>query len=307
MNDGRSRGPRQRTTIDGRQLALSNLDKVLYPAAAFTKGDVIDYYRAVAPALLPHLRGRPLTVKRFPDGVEGKAFFEKRSPAHRPDWVRTITVRSERSGAIDYTLVEDTATLLWLAHLAALELHTPLAREPDLTRPTALVFDLDPGAPATIIDCCRVALWLCGAFDQLSVASFAKTSGAKGIQVYVPLSGEVSYDDTKRFARDIARLLERAQPGLVVSRMTRALRAGKVLIDWSQNDEHKTTVCAYSLRATELPTVSTPLRWDEVRAALAAGDARSLRFAAPELPARLERHGDLFAEVLTRVQTLPSI
>jgi bifunctional non-homologous end joining protein LigD len=295
-----------RAEVEGRELTLSNLAKVLYPAEDFTKRDVIDYYAAVAPVLLPHLQGRALTVTRYPDGVDGKAFFQKQSPAHRPSWVRTVPVPSERRKVIDFTLADDLPTLVWLANLAALELHAPLARAPALGRPTAVVFDLDPGPPATIVECCQVALWLHGMFERLGLASFAKTSGSKGLQVYVPLNSDVTYAQTKSFAREVAILVEQAEPALAVSRMTKALRAGKVLIDWSQNDEHKTTVCVYSLRAREHPTVSTPLEWDELRATLKSADPGGLSFDAAAVLGRVSEHGDLFAPVLSLVQALPA-
>ena len=298
---------RARTDIDGRELVLSNLDKVLYPAVGFTKRDVIDFYAAVAPVLLMHLRDRPLTVTRFPDGVDGKAFFQKQSPAHRPAWVATVAVPSERRKRIDFTLAQDLATLVWLANLAALELHVPLARAPALERPTAVVFDLDPGPPAGVVECCRVALWLHGMFERLGLVSFVKTSGSKGLQVYVPLNSAVAYAQTKAFARHVAQMIEQAEPELAVSRMTKALRAGKVLIDWSQNDEHKTTVCVYSLRARERPTVSTPLEWDELRATLRKPDAAALSFDAATVRERVRERGDLFAPMLSLVQTLPAI
>ena len=301
-----SGGAGDRKTADGRP-PLTNPDKVLYPATGLTKRQVVDYYSAVAPALLPHLRDRPLTVKRYPDGVDGKAFFQKSSPSHRPAWVRTVAVPSERRAVIDYTVVDDLETLLWVANLAALELHVPLALASDLAHPGAVVFDLDPGPPATIVECCRVALLLHGTFERLGLASFAKTSGSKGMQVYVPLAGDAGYAETKRFSSGLAQLLERAQPDLVVSRMTRSLRDGKVLIDWSQNDEHKTTVCVYSLRATPRPTVSAPVAWDEVSATLDSGDPRSLSFEYDEVLERVARLGDLFAPVLALRQTLPVV
>jgi len=300
-------GPRVRAQIDGRELALSNLDKVLYPASAFSKRDVIDYYVAVAPVLLAHLRGRPLTVIRYPDGVDGKAFFQKQSPAHRPAWVATVSVPSERRRQIDFTLADDLPTLVWLANLAALELHVPLACVPALGRPTAVVFDLDPGPPAGILECCQVALWLQGTFERLGLESFVKTSGSKGLQVYLPLGGEAGFDQTKTFAREVALLVERAEPSLAVSRMTKTLRAGKVLIDWSQNDQHKTTVCAYSLRAREHPTVSTPLAWEEVRDALKQAEPGALSFDATAVLERVRERGDLFVPVLTLHQALPAI
>jgi bifunctional non-homologous end joining protein LigD len=294
-------------TVDGRELKLSNLDKTMYPSVGFGKGDVIDYYAAIAPALLAHLDGRALTVTRWPDGVGGKSFFQKQSPAHRPDWVATARVRT-RSKPIDYTLARDLPTLVWLANLAALELHVPLHRAQAMTRPTALVFDLDPGPPATVVQCCHVALALRGMFERVGVESLCKTSGSKGLQVYVPLNREdVTYEQSKPFARAVAQLLEQAEPELVVSRMTRARRAGRVLIDWSQNDVNKTTVCAYSLRANERPTVSTPLRWSEVRAALDAQDPTMLVFEAARVLARVAEEGDLFAPVLSLVQELPKI
>jgi bifunctional non-homologous end joining protein LigD len=292
-------------TVDGRDLKLSNLDKVIYPQTGFSKGDLIAYYAAIAPVMLGHLAGRPLTVTRWPDGVDAKSFFQKQAPAHRPEWVRTATVASA-SKPIDYTLADHLPTLVWLANLAAIELHVPLARADAIERPTALVFDLDPGAPATIVECCEVALQLQGMFEQLGLESYAKTSGSKGLQVYVPLnSAKVTYERTKPFAKAVAELLESAEPELVVSRMTKARRTGKVLIDWSQNDAKKTTVCAYSLRATERPTASTPFEWDEVRAGRDSGDPASLAFEAAQVLERVAERGDLFAPVLSLVQELP--
>ncbi len=293
-------------TVDGRELKLSNLRKVLYPQSGFSKRDVIDYYAAVAPVLIPHLRDRPLTVKRWPDGVEGKAFFQKQAPAHRPDWVQTVTVPAERK-PIDYLLAQDLPTLVWLANLAALELHTPLARAGAIEQPTTLVFDLDPGKPATIVECCGVALALRGLFETLGLECFAKTSGKKGLQLYLPLnSGPVTFDDSKAFAKTVAELLERADPDLVVSSMSKARRTGKVLIDWSQNDHRKTTVCAYSLRARPRPTVSTPVEWAEVSATLDSRDPNALAFEASGVLERVAERGDLFAPVLSLVQKLPA-
>jgi bifunctional non-homologous end joining protein LigD len=295
------------TTVDGRELKLSNLDKPLYPEAGFKKRDVIDFYATIASTVGAHLQDRALTVKRWPDGVEGKAFFQKQAPAHRPDWVRTVTLASEKK-PIDYLLAEDRATIVWLANLAALELHVPLARAEAPERPTALVFDLDPGAPATALECCRIALTLQGMFEQLGLQSFVKTSGKKGLQLYVPLNDrKVTFEQTKPFAKAVAELLEQSEPELIVSRQTKAQRGGKVLIDWSQNDRNKTTVCAYSLRACERPTVSTPLEWDEVRAALDAGNAHALSFEAGAVRERIAERGDLFAPVLSLAQKLPSL
>jgi len=305
---GERRAGKVSARAGGRELTLSNLDKVLYPATRFTKWQVIEYYAQVAPVLLGHLAGRPLTVTRYPDGVDGKAFFEKQSPAHRPAWVRTVAVPSERRRTIDFTVVDELPTLVWLANLAALELHVPMHRAPALDRPTAVVFDLDPGPPATIVECCRVALWLAGAFEALGLRSFPKTSGSKGLQVYVPLAaGSAGYEQTKGFALGVAQLVEQAEPELAVSRMSKALRTGKVLIDYSQNDQHKTTVSVYSLRARERPTVSTPLEWDELRAALRSGDPGELSFDAAAVLARVAERGDLFAPVLSLPQTLPAL
>jgi bifunctional non-homologous end joining protein LigD len=294
--------------VDGREVKLSNPDKVLYPEADFTKRDLVDYYVAIAPVLLPHLEGRPLTLKRYPDGVQAGHFFEKQAPSHRPQWVQTVSVPSERRKRIDFVLAQDLPTLVWLANLADLELHTQLHRGDALARPTMLVFDLDPGPPAMIVECCRVALWLQGMFDGLRMQSFAKTSGNKGLQVYVPLNTEgVTYDQTKTFAKAVAELLEQEEPELVVSRMTKTLRKGKVFVDWSQNDQHKTTVCVYSLRAREQPTVSTPVSWDEVAAAAESGKPERLVFDWRQVLERVADRGDLFAPVLSLVQQLPAL
>ncbi len=294
-------------SLDGRELKLSNLEKVLYPQASFTKRDVIDFYWGIAPVLLAHLHGRTLTVTRWPDGVQGKSFFQKQAPAHRPEWVQTARIEHQRK-PVDYVLAQDLPTLIWLANLAALELHTPMARAQAIERPTMLVFDLDPGEPATIIECCRVGMRLHDMFENLGLQSFAKTSGSKGLQLYVPLNTPgTSYEHTKPFAKAVAELLEEDQPELIVSRMTKSRRGGKVLIDWSQNDRRKTTVCAYSLRARERPTVSTPLEWEEVRAALDSGDPGELVFEAGAVLERVRERGDLFAPVLSLVQELPSL
>jgi bifunctional non-homologous end joining protein LigD len=293
--------------VHGRTLRLSNREKVLYPDAGFTKGQMIDYYAAVAPVLLAHLAGHPLTLKRYPDGVQGESFYEKRCPEHRPEWVQTAAVWSERlKEQIDYCLVEDLPTLLWAANLAAIELHTSLSTARDADAPTALVFDLDPGAPAGQRECCRVAVWIMELLDSLGLQTLAKTSGAKGMQVYAPLNTPVSYAQTKPFAHAVARVLEKEHPKLVLSSMRKRLRAGKVLVDWSQNDPHKTTVGVYSLRARERPTISTPLTWAEVERA--ARRRRSELSAEPKaLLRRVERHGDLFAPLLDLTQTLPDL
>ena len=292
--------------VEGRRLSLSNLDKVFYPATGFTKGQVIDYYTRIAPVLLPHLRGRHLTLKRFPDGVDGQFFYEKQCPRHRPDWVRTARVPIRTDGrSIDYCMVEDLATVVWLANLADLELHTPLAHADAPAAPTMLAFDLDPGPPATIVECAEVACRLREAFDHFGLVAFPKTSGSKGMQLYVPLNTPTEYRATKPFAHGIAQVLERRDPALVVSEMRKDLRPGKVFIDWSQNDEHKTTVCVYSLRARERPTVSTPVTWEEVEAVLRSRDPDELAFTSDEVLARVAEHGDCFAPVLELEQELP--
>jgi bifunctional non-homologous end joining protein LigD len=295
---------RLEVTVGETTLSLSNLDKLMYPRAGFTKGHVIDYYTRIAPVLLPHLRARPLTLKRYPNGVEQKFFYEKRCPSHRPDWVRTTPVWSGRNeGDIDFCLCEDLQTVVWLANLADLELHTPLARAPDMEHPTLIAFDLDPGPPATIVECARVALALREAFDHLGLQAFPKTSGSKGMQVYLPLNTPVTYADTREFSHGLARLLERRDPDLVVADMKKSLRAGKVFVDWSQNERHKTTVNVYSLRAMDRPTVSTPLSWDEVEEIARTGVG--LAFTSDEVLARVAEQGDLFAPVQTLEQTLP--
>jgi bifunctional non-homologous end joining protein LigD len=292
--------------VEGREIKVSNLDKVLYPQAGFAKRDVIAFYNDIAPFLLPHLEGRPLTLKRYPNGVDAAYFYEKQAPSHRPEWVHTARVPTG-SKTIEFVVCDDRPTLVWLANLADLELHTSLARAEDVRRPTALAFDLDPGEPATIVECCRVGLLLEGMFRGLGLQSFPKTSGSKGLQVYVPLNGATSYDVTKGFAKAVAELLEREEPKLVVSRQTKTLRRGKILVDWSQNDEHKTTVNVYSLRARERPTVSTPLTWDEVRDGARHGDPERLVFDADAVRARVAEHGDLFAPVVSLVQQLPAV
>jgi bifunctional non-homologous end joining protein LigD len=291
--------------VAGRQLKLSNLDKIFYPAVGFTKAQVIDYYTRVAPALLPHMAGRPLTLKRYPDGVDGQFFYEKKCPSHRPEWFRTASVWSGRNKEnIDYCVVDDLPSLVWVANMASLELHTSLARAEDVHQPTMVVFDLDPGAPATIKECCGVGLQLRDLFAELKLKCVAKTSGSKGLQVYVPVNNPVTYDETKALALAVAQELERKNPKLVLSRMSKDLRKGKVFVDWSQNDDHKTTVCVYSLRARERPTVSAPVSWDEVEAHH-RGRRKDLSFTAGEVLARLERDGDLFAPALKLKQRLP--
>jgi bifunctional non-homologous end joining protein LigD len=288
--------------IDGRELRLTNWGKVLYPRAGFTKGQLIAYYAQIAPVALPHLRDRALTLKRYPDGVEGEFFYEKQAPSHRPEWVSTAVL-----GDVRYVLAQDRATLVWLGNLADLELHTSLALAHDPERPTLLAFDLDPGPPAGLMECCEVALVLRGLFEQLGLQARAKTSGAKGMQVYVPLDGASTYAQTKAFARRVAVALERRLPDLTTARMARELRAGRVFIDWSQNDRHKTTVSVYSPRARELPSVSTPLRWEEVERCRDSRDPTLLAFDPAQVLERVRTHGDLFADVLTLRQALPAL
>jgi bifunctional non-homologous end joining protein LigD len=283
--------------VGGRQVKLSNLDKVLYPEVGFTKRDVIEYFARIAPTVLAHLEGRALTLKRYPNGVQANYFYEKNAPSHRPEWVTTVRV-----GEIDYVVVDHESTLVWLANLADLELHTSLAIAAEPERPTLVAFDLDPGAPATIVECCRVGELLRGMFEGLGLECFAKTSGSKGMQVYVPINGEATFAQTKAFSKAVAELLAREEPSLVVARQTKSARKGKVLVDWGQNDINKTTVNAYSLRAMERPTVSTPVTWDEVRAARTVED---LTFEAADVLRRVDEQGDLFAPVLSLVQALP--
>ena len=292
--------------VEGKKLSVSNLNKVLYPKVGFTKGQVIDYYIRIAPVLLPHLRDRPLTMKRYPNGVDKEFFYEKNCPAHRPSWVKTAKVWSEGNNRImHYCLAQDLPTLVWAANLADLELHTSLARKKDVSRPTMMVFDLDPGPPADIVQCCQVGLWLRELLTAIKLKSFAKTSGSKGLQVYVPLNTAVTFDQTKGLSLTLAQHLEHEHPNLVLSKMAKALRKGKVFVDWSQNDEHKTTICVYSLRAKEEPTVSTPVTWSEVENCLKKKKADLLRFRCDQTLARVEKHGDLFEPVETLKQRLP--
>jgi bifunctional non-homologous end joining protein LigD len=294
--------------VEGKHLSLSNLDKVLYPTTGFTKGQVIDYYARIAPALLPHLKGHPVTMKRYPNGVDSEFFYEKNAPKHRLEWVKTAPIWSRHNRRhINYLLVDDLPTLIWLANLASLEIHPSLALAKDYDCPTMLVFDLDPGPPANIVQCAQVGLWLREIFEHWGLQSFPKTSGSKGLQVYVPLNTPTSYDVTKPFAQALAHLLEHDHPDLIVSEMKKAIRGGKVFVDWSQNDEHKTTVSVYSLRAREHPTVSTPVTWEEVERALKKKDASLLVFEAPKVIERFEKMGDLHAPVLELKQKLPDL
>jgi bifunctional non-homologous end joining protein LigD len=307
----------ERTSVQvgGRQLSVSNLDKVYWPATGTTKAELLRYVAAIAPAMLPHLAHRPVTLKRYPEGVDGQSFFEKRCPSHRPDWLGTTWLPKRGPGSsgstdevIEHCDLADVAAMVWAANLGALELHVPMARAPDPTIPRAVVFDLDPGAPADVVTCGEVALHLKKVFDRLSLTAVPKTSGGKGLQLYVPLNRDgVSYDDTRDFSREIAQLLERVHPKLVVSTQTKTERVGKVLIDWYQNHLTKTTVCVYSPRARERPTVSTPVTWDEVDDAVRRQDAALLRFELDEVLDRVQQLGDLFAPVAELEQDLPKL
>ena len=300
--------PGRRTTdgtiveVGGRQVGVSNLEKVLWPATGTTKGEMVSYYASVAPVIVPHLAGRAITFKRYPNGVDKPSFYEKNCPSHKPPWVGTV-----KMGDVNYCLVAEAAAVVWLANLAAIELHPTLAAQPDLGSPTSVVFDLDPGAPADVLTCARVALLVREVLEHLHLEAWAKTSGSKGLQLYVPLNSGATYERSTPFAKAVAQLLEKRHPDLVLSYQLRAARAGKVLIDWSQNVASKTTVSVYSLRARPEPTVSTPMSWDEVEDALAGGDAARFSFRWSEVLDRARDKGDLMADVLTRQQELPEL
>src|SRR5215212_3438460 len=293
--------------VGGRLLNIRNRDRVVFPESGTTKGQLLDYYVRVAPVMLPHLRERLLHMHRYPEGVTGPRFWQKGCPEHRPPWLPTAPVWSrDKNADIHFCVVNEPAALLWAVNIGSLELHTSLHRREDLDRPTVLALDLDPGEGAGMLECCEVALWLREALAAAGLRSLPKTSGGKGLQLYVPLNDDaVTYTHTKPLSRGLAELLEARHPDAVVSRMARALRRGKVLIDWSQNTQHKSMVCAYSARARQRPTVSTPLRWDEVEAALDAGDAGALSFELADVLERVARDGDLFGDVLTLRQPLP--
>jgi bifunctional non-homologous end joining protein LigD len=298
----------QEVTVGRRKLKLTNLDKVLYPKTGTTKAEVIDYYARVADAILPHLKGRPLTLKRYPDGVDRFHFYEKNCPKHRPNWVKTTPIYVDRrAGEIDFCMCENLATLTWLAQLASLELHPSLSKATRIEQPTVLAFDLDPGPPAALVECCQVALRVRELFSGFGLESFPKVSGGKGLQVYVPLNTKVTYEQTSPFAKAVAQLLEKETPKQVVSKMAKAQRRGKVFVDWSQNHQKKTTIAVYSLRARERPTASIPLRWSEVERAAKRGDADRLRFEIPAAIKRVEKEGDLFEPVLKLRQKLPEL
>jgi bifunctional non-homologous end joining protein LigD len=293
--------------IGGRQLRLSNLDKVLWPEAGFTKGQMIDYYARIGEVMVPHLAGRPITLRRYPNGVDGQSFFEKNCPSHRPDWVPTITWTDRKGKVIGFCCLEEPAALVWTANLAAIELHPSLSCGEELDRPTSIVFDLDPGPGADVVTCGQVALLLKEALDHLRLTSLVKTSGSKGMQLYVPLNTEISYDQTRPFSLALAQILERAHPDLIVTTQDKSVRPNRVLIDWSQNTNFKTTVSVYSLRARPRPTVSTPVTWDEVEEAVESGDASRMVFETQQVLERVDRLGDLMAPMLTTEQDLPQL
>ena len=289
--------------VGQRTLSLSNLDKVLYPVAGFTKAQVIDYYARIAPVMLPHLEGRCITFRRYPNGSDTAGFFEKRCPSHRPEWVHTALGPGDRGGDIGYCRLDEPASLVWAANLAALELHVPMAAAADLDTPLAMVFDFDPGEPAAMKECCQVALLTRDILDAANLRGWPKTSGSKGLQVYVPLNTPCTHQHAADVALAIGQILERQHPERVTTTMAKAVRPGKIFVDWSQNARFKTTIGVYSLRARPRPTVSTPLMWSEVQDCAEGGP--ELRFEASQVLQRVEQHGDLFAEVLTLRQTLP--
>jgi bifunctional non-homologous end joining protein LigD len=304
-------GETRQVEVEGKELRLSNLDKVLYPKTGFTKGEMVDYYAKVAPALVPHLSGRAVTLRRFPEGIEDldASFYEKRCPKHRPKWVKTAKVQAgPRAGVIEFCVCDSLPTLIWMAQLAAIELHPSLSKSRAPKRPTSLVFDLDPGPPADVVDCSRVALRLRELLTQLNLECFVKTSGSKGMQLYVPLNGKTSYEETRPFGQALAQIVANQDPENILAKMgKRTDRSGKVFIDWYQNNERKTTISVYSLRARERPTCSTPITWDEVEQAAGSGKGDHLVFETGDVLKRLDEHGDLFAPVLELEQELPEL
>jgi bifunctional non-homologous end joining protein LigD len=292
--------------VAGRRLTLSNLEKDLYPSYGFTKADILEYYRRISPYILPHLKGRALTLKRYPDGVEKEFFFEKRCPSYRPSWVKTAEIAQKDGERMTVCLVNDLNTLVWVENLASLELHVPLARADSPETPDSVVFDLDPGDGADILACSRVALIIRDMLAPLKLESWLKTSGQKGLHVYVPLNRrEATFADTKRFSKAVAEVLERNYPELVTAKMAKELRKKRVFINWSQNDAAKTMVCVYSLRARGKPFVSFPLGWEELGRLARQGDPEKLQVLHSAALSRTEREGDLFREVLRKKQKLP--
>jgi bifunctional non-homologous end joining protein LigD len=289
--------------VDGRQLKVTNLDKVLYPEVGFTKGEVIHYYATIAPTLLTHSAGRCVTFRRYPNGVDGKSFFEKRCPKHRPDWVDVAIGPGDRNGDVAYCLIEEEAAVVWAANLAALELHTPMALAEDLESPRMLVFDLDPGPRTDITQCAQVGLELQELLSTVDLEVFAKTSGSKGMQLYVPLNTPHTHEHCSDFAKAAGSVLAKRRPKDVTINMAKSERPGRVFVDWSQNSRHKTTICPYSLRARPHPTVSTPVTWDEVSD---AAEGMPLAFEANEVLERVAELGDLFEPTVTLEQELPA-
>jgi len=299
-----------RTFVDmaERRLSLSNLEKDLYPSYGFTKADILGYYRAIAPFILPHLKDRALTLKRYPEGVEKDFFFEKRCPSHRPAWVKTVEVPQDKGEPITFCLANDLETLIWTQNLASLELHVPLARGGSPQTPDSMVFDLDPGEPANILDCARVALILRDLLSGLGLMSYVKTSGQKGLHVFVPLNlKEMTFEDTKTFSKTVAEIMQKHYPDLVTAKMAKQERTAKVFINWSQNDASKTMICVYSLRAREKPYVSFPLGWEELENLAGPGDPERLQVVYSEAARRVVEKGDLFQEMLMKEQKLPHL
>jgi len=292
----------------GRRLFLTNLGKDLYPSYGFTKSRILEYYRGIASFILPHLKDRAVTLKRYPDGVEKDFFFEKRCPGHRPEWVRTAEILQDGGDPMTYCLINDLETLIWVENLASLELHVPLARAGSHQTPDSMVFDLDPGDPANILDCARVALILRDLLSRMGLVSYVKTSGRKGLHVYVPLNNkETTFEDTKTFSRAVAGIMQKHYPDLVTAKMAKQERKAKIFINWSQNDASKTMICVYSLRAREKPLVSFPLEWRELENLKGQGDPARLQVVHSEAVSRTERMGDLFQEMLVKEQKLPHL
>jgi bifunctional non-homologous end joining protein LigD len=290
--------------IEGRTVRLTNLDKILYPSG-FTKAEVVDYHLRIAPTIIAHLAGRCITFRRYPDGTDHDGFFEKRCPTHRPEWVPVALGPGDRQGGIEYCRIEEPAAMVWAANLAAIELHAPMALAADLDTPRILVFDFDPGPKTSIVDCCEVAIGVRAVLDSVGLQGWCKTSGSKGLQLYVPLNTPgVTHEATADFALAVGQVMERQLPGRVTTVMAKVERPGKVFVDWSQNAHHKTTIAPYSLRARHDPTVSTPVTWEEVEACASSGV--ELRFEAGDVLSRVDELGDLFADVLTLEQRLPT-
>ncbi len=298
-----AKGSEVEVEVGDRKLRLTNLEKTLYPDADFTKAQVIDYFVRIAPVMLPHIEDRGITMRRYPDGVDADSFFNKRCPDWKPDWMQAVRGPGESSGPIDYCQLSEVAALAWSANLAALEIHAPMARSQNIDAPTMVVYDLDPGEGTTIVECCQIALVLRDLLTTVGLEAWPKTSGSKGMQLYVPLNTPHEHEHASSFARATGQLLERDLPDRVTTTMAKAKRPGKIFIDWSQNSRHKTTIAPYSLRARSQPTVSTPISWDEVSDG-ANGD--SLVFTAADVLERVSEFGDLFADTLTLEQRLPT-